>query len=100
MLYNVSEKICISSLFSIALWLSGIVNHVEYVLFQFFITSGPTSHLDGKHVVFGKVIEGFETVFKAIEDSPKNAKDKPLSDVIIADCGLYDPANPPPPFAP
>lgn len=27
---------------------------------QFFITFGPTPHLDGAHVVFGKVVDGME----------------------------------------
>ena len=27
---------------------------------QFFMTFGPTPHLDGGHVVFGRVVDGFE----------------------------------------
>lgn len=33
---------------------------------QFFITTVPTPHLDGKHTVFGEVVEGHEFI-KAIE---------------------------------
>lgn len=66
---------------------------------QFFITSGPTPHLDGKHVVFGKVITGFEEVFKVIEGTPTGPQDKPKEDVIVVDCGVYDAANPPPAYS-
>ncbi|XP_074574789.1 peptidyl-prolyl cis-trans isomerase 2-like [Curcuma longa] len=52
---------------------------------QFFICTAETAWLDGKHVVFGRVVEGMEVV-KAIEavGSQGGATKKP---VVIADCG-------------
>eukprot|EP00947_MAST-08B_sp_MAST-8B-sp1_P004293 g4293.t1 len=57
---------------------------------QFFITTATPAHLNGKHVVFGRVVEGQEVVDK-IEGTPKGAQDKPVSDVTIADCGEIKP---------
>jgi len=44
------------------------------------------SHLDGKHVVFGEVLEGYEIV-EAIENVPKNPGDKPKTPVKITKSG-------------
>lgn len=61
---------------------------------QFFITSRATPHLDGKHVVFGKVVSGFSDVFAAIENTSTGANDRPKEDVVIADCGMWDETTP------
>merc|ERR1719312_521261 len=49
---------------------------------QFFITTVKTSWLDGKHVVFGKVVSGMPVV-KAIEKTPKGGQDRPNPEVTI-----------------
>ncbi|KAL5342611.1 cyclophilin-like domain-containing protein [Aspergillus crustosus] len=53
---------------------------------QFFITTAITSWLDGRHVVFGEVLEGYDIVEK-IENVPKGPGDKPAKVVKIAKSG-------------
>ncbi|KAI4297750.1 hypothetical protein L6164_037621 [Bauhinia variegata] len=53
---------------------------------QFFITTVKSSWLDGEHVVFGKVIQGMDTVF-AIEGGAGTYSGKPRKKVVIADSG-------------
>ncbi|KAF2165512.1 hypothetical protein M409DRAFT_24364 [Zasmidium cellare ATCC 36951] len=53
---------------------------------QFFITLRDTPHLNGKHTVFGKVVEGMEVVRK-IENVRTSREDRPQQDVVVAQCG-------------
>ncbi|XP_056851334.1 peptidyl-prolyl cis-trans isomerase CYP20-1 [Raphanus sativus] len=52
---------------------------------QFFITTVTTSWLDGRHVVFGKVVSGMDVVYKV--EAEGNQSGTPKSKVVIVDSG-------------
>ena len=52
---------------------------------QFFITFDSFPHLDGKHVVFGKVLKGMEVI--ATLESIGTSGGQPKATAIISDCG-------------
>jgi len=53
---------------------------------QFFITLVETTWLNGRHVVFGKVLEGMDVVRK-IEAIQTNSEDQPMTPILIQDSG-------------
>lgn len=55
---------------------------------QFFITTIPTRWLDGKHVVFGMVLQGYDVV-KKIELSKTGPMDKPVEKIEIVNSGVF-----------
>ncbi|KAH9933662.1 cyclophilin-like domain-containing protein [Epithele typhae] len=62
---------------------------------QFFITLAPCPHLNGKHVVFGRVVRGYDVV-ERIAEIPTDAKDRPQVPVVIASSGELMLRAPPP----
>eukprot|EP01080_Neovahlkampfia_damariscottae_P009281 gene9281-1368_t len=54
---------------------------------QFFITTVPTPWLDGKHVVFGKILYGVDVLKKIEQTETKN--DRPVKDVVISKCEIF-----------
>ena len=49
---------------------------------QFFITTAATPWLDGRHTIFGQVVEGYEVV-EAIERAPTGRDDRPVDKQVI-----------------
>merc|ERR1712168_708071 len=60
---------------------------------QFFLTTVKTPWLDGRHVVFGKVISGMPVV-KAIEKTKKGSGDRPNPDVTIVKSSAVEVTTP------
>jgi peptidyl-prolyl cis-trans isomerase B (cyclophilin B) len=70
-------------------WVSMANKGVDTNGSQFFITTDSTPWLDGRHVVFGKVLEGLDVV-RQVEDVPTDSFDGPTEECLIADSGIID----------
>ena len=57
---------------------------------QFFVTLAATDWLDGKHAVFGKVVEGIETV-RSIGTTATGPGDHPLEPVVMESVRILSP---------
>jgi peptidyl-prolyl cis-trans isomerase A (cyclophilin A) len=66
---------------------------------QFFITDGTPQHLNGKHTIFGQVVDGQDVVTK-IAHVPRGANDKPTTPVKITSIKLEREGPAPTPPAP
>jgi len=55
---------------------------------QFFITLDAQPHLDGRHAVFGRVVDGMDVV-KAVGQTPTDRNDAPMTDVTLESVKLH-----------
>eukprot|EP00928_Gymnodinium_smaydae_P047832 TRINITY_DN31954_c0_g1_i1.p2 TRINITY_DN31954_c0_g1~~TRINITY_DN31954_c0_g1_i1.p2 ORF type:complete len:229 (+),score=63.78 TRINITY_DN31954_c0_g1_i1:139-825(+) len=56
---------------------------------QFFILFKPAHHLNGKHCVFGELVEGQATL-DAIEGVKTQSDDKPIAPITVSRCGQLE----------
>ncbi|KAJ9152194.1 Cyclophilin type peptidyl-prolyl cis-trans isomerase/CLD [Coniochaeta hoffmannii] len=55
---------------------------------QFFILYRPAKHLDNKHTIFAKVVEGLDVLSK-MEAVPTDGSDRPLNKIVIKDVVVF-----------
>jgi peptidyl-prolyl cis-trans isomerase A (cyclophilin A) len=56
---------------------------------QFFVTVGEAPWLNGRHTIFGQVIEGYDVV-EAISKVPTGPNDRPADDVVLERIDITD----------
>ena len=67
---------------------------------QFFITTAPAEHLNGKHTIFGQCDPHSVLVAQAITAVERNQDDKPLTDVVLSKVTIIKEGQPMPPMPP
>ncbi|KAI9819374.1 MAG: Peptidyl-prolyl cis-trans isomerase cyp8 [Phylliscum demangeonii] len=55
---------------------------------QFFITYRPAKHLDRKHTIFGRVVDGLDTLAR-MENTTTDAADRPTEPLVIEDVVVF-----------